>query len=128
MIRPNPTYESQTADLNRQFLSQIQSLQRFITAGDELSAIETWLAVRKLIDALPLPTDQYDLAVLRLNNCKRYLTAAENGAAGYELKLLMGTLAIEQPAKESLRTRAKRQLRVVFKPIKESVEETAERL
>lgn len=117
MIRPNPTPPSQADDLNRQFLFQMHCLQKAISSGDENQSMEFWNETRNFVDALPIPTDQYDLAVSRLHNCKRYLVSEEFGAAAYELKLLAGTIEFEEPVRKPRYVSAKRQAPVVFEPV-----------
>lgn len=53
---------------------------------------KSWAQARATLDAMPLGTDRYDVAVSRLNNCLRYAKSGETGAAKYELKLLCGYL------------------------------------
>jgi hypothetical protein len=48
--------------------------------------------VRRLLEALPLATGEFGLAVNRLANAQRYLNAGEHGAAQYELRLLLRSL------------------------------------
>jgi hypothetical protein len=47
---------------------------------------------------LPLSTAEFDLAANRLENARYYLLAGEQGAAGYELRLLIGSLQLGKPA------------------------------
>jgi hypothetical protein len=49
--------------------------------------------VRTRLEALPLPTGAFALAVRRLDNARTYLRAGETGAAVFELRLLLGSLA-----------------------------------
>jgi hypothetical protein len=49
--------------------------------------------VRGRLEALPLPTEAFALAVRRLDNARTYLRAGETGAATYELRLLLASLA-----------------------------------
>jgi hypothetical protein len=49
-------------------------------------------AVRSLLEAMPLATDQLGLACTRLQNAQHYLRYAEPGAAWYELRLLACSL------------------------------------
>jgi len=48
--------------------------------------------VRARLEALPLPTGAFSLAVCRLDNARTYLRAGETGAAAYELRLLLASL------------------------------------
>jgi hypothetical protein len=47
---------------------------------------------------LPLSTAEFALAVNRLENVRHYLLAGEQGAAGYELRLLIRSLRPGKPA------------------------------
>jgi hypothetical protein len=49
--------------------------------------------VRARLEALPLSTGAFALAVCRLDNARTYLRAGETGAAAFELRLLLGSLA-----------------------------------
>jgi hypothetical protein len=49
--------------------------------------------VRALLEALPLSTGAFALAVRRLDNARTYMRAGETGAAVFELRLLLGSLA-----------------------------------
>ena len=48
--------------------------------------------LQMLLDALPLPTNEFKLATSRLNNAHRHLKEDESGAALYELQLLLRSL------------------------------------
>ena len=47
---------------------------------------------RACLQALPLSTGAFALAVCRLDNARTYLRAGETGAAAFELRLLLGSL------------------------------------
>lgn len=96
MIRPTPSIEFQADELARQFQVQLRVLYHAIRSGDEESALENVHKARRMLETVPLATDQYDVIVLRLNNCKRYLLSSERGAAAYELKLMAGTLELKK--------------------------------
>ncbi len=49
-------------------------------------------AVRSMLEALPLSTDEFGLACRRLQNAQHYLRYTEPGAAWYELRLLATSL------------------------------------
>jgi hypothetical protein len=49
--------------------------------------------VRARLEILPLPTAAFALAVRRLDNARTYLRAGESGAAAFELRLLLTSLA-----------------------------------
>ena len=52
-----------------------------------------WLErLRLLLDALPLATAEFGLALNRLANARHYLESGECGAARYELRLLRRSL------------------------------------
>ena len=120
MTRTSPAVESQTDDLQRQFLYQLNRLQKSISAACETAAIEAWHETCKVVEALPLATDQYDRAMSRLGNCKRYLISSEYGAAVYELKLLVGTVELRKAeVPKAIRHSSRRQTPVVFEPIDE---------
>ena len=53
--------------------------------------------VRARLEALPLPTGAFALALCRLANARTYLRAAETGAAAFELRLLLGSLVAGEP-------------------------------
>jgi hypothetical protein len=48
--------------------------------------------VRRLLEAVPLASGEFGVAVNRLENARRYLHAGEHGAARYELCLLRRSL------------------------------------
>jgi len=48
--------------------------------------------LRLLLEALPLDTEEFGLAVNRLANAWQYVESGEYGAAGYELRLLRRSL------------------------------------
>src|SRR5262249_8992145 len=48
--------------------------------------------LRRLLEALPLDTAEFALAVNRLTNARHYLQVGEHGAARYELHLLRRNL------------------------------------
>ena len=47
---------------------------------------------QRLLEALPLSTEEFGLATNRLRNASRYLRSQERGAARYELKMLARSL------------------------------------
>ena len=49
-------------------------------------------SIYRVLESLPLSTDDYGRAVCHLSNCERYLKLGERGAAGYELRILAGGL------------------------------------
>lgn len=48
--------------------------------------------LRRSLEALPLDSTEFALAVKRLANARHYLQTGENGAARYELRLLRRSL------------------------------------
>jgi len=48
--------------------------------------------LQRVMEALPLSTDEFGLATNRLRNASRYLRSHERGAARYELKMLARSL------------------------------------
>lgn len=99
MTKPKSTYQpavdAQAVDLYRRFAIRMNTLQRSISGGDEKTSLRAFDEISHLVESLPLSTDQYDSAISRLNNCRRYLVSDEFGAAVYELKMLVGALDIQ---------------------------------
>lgn len=56
-----------------------------------------------LLESLPLSTSEFDVATRRLNNARRYLASSEQGAARYELRLLIGGLTSKRNGRRSRR-------------------------
>lgn len=55
----------------------------------------SWTAlhrIRQLIEFIPMASDDFGLAVCRINNARRYFESAEFGAAQYEIRLFLGVL------------------------------------
>lgn len=50
--------------------------------------------LRLLLESLPLGSATFQKATDRLNNSRRYLDQGESGAAGYELQMLLRSLAL----------------------------------
>jgi hypothetical protein len=48
--------------------------------------------IRELIEFIPMASNDFAVAVSRINNARRYLESAEFGAAKYEIRLLLGVL------------------------------------
>jgi hypothetical protein len=67
----------------------LDELQR--RSGDETSA-DCFERLRHLLNALPLNTAEFALALNRLANASHYLESGEGGAARYELRLLRRSL------------------------------------
>jgi hypothetical protein len=77
-------------DLCRELCRELRQLRRLISREGMLD--ERFGRVRDLLAALPLPSDEYAVAINRLANAERYLSSSERGAANYELQLLLGSL------------------------------------
>ncbi len=65
-------------------------------------------AARSMLEAMPLPTEQFDLACSRLKNAQHYLRYTEPGAAWYELRLLASSLKNGQSEKREPQRRLRR--------------------
>ena len=81
----------QTPDAIRlDLLATLEQMLRLITRGRD--PFEFSNEARLQLDSLPLDTEDYGLAINRLNNANRYLSLRERGAACVELRLLAGSL------------------------------------
>jgi hypothetical protein len=60
-------------------------------SSDETPAV-CFGRLRVLLDALPLDTTEFGLAVNRLANAQHYLETGEHGAGRFELRLLRRSL------------------------------------
>ncbi|MCZ7526575.1 MAG: hypothetical protein M5U14_09490 [Acidimicrobiia bacterium] len=60
-----------------------------------------------LLETLPLSTDQFGLACVRLQNAQRYLVSEEHGAARWELNTLRQQLRLQLEAEAVPRPRRK---------------------
>lgn len=67
-------------------------LNHMLNSAARTNFDQSWAKARATLEAMPLGTGRYDVAVSRLNNCRRYEKSGETGAAKYELKLLCGYL------------------------------------
>ncbi len=89
IAKPNNSY-STTDDVVRQLRNH------FFTISSNLPGIHKIMRsldeIRALLDCLAISTIEYDVAVARINNAKRYLQSDETGAASYEVRLLIGGL------------------------------------
>ncbi len=92
-----------TAVKNNQCLSPVSIDDVWQVAIRRLSRLRTQMKLRMdvsrglaelnvLLESLPLSTSEFGLARNRVNNARRYITAAEWGAAQYEFKLLESNL------------------------------------
>jgi hypothetical protein len=60
--------------------------------SDHKPPVAQFERLRLLLEALPLDTAEFGLAVNRLANARHYLVSGEFGAARYELRLLRRSL------------------------------------
>ena len=67
--------------------------------------------VFELLESLPLAADVYQIARNRLRNALRYVASQEQGAAGYELQLLAGSLRCRELLANTQHTRLRSQPR-----------------
>jgi hypothetical protein len=61
-------------------------------AFDHESSVICTGRLRPLLEALPLDTTEFGLAVNRLKNAQHYMETGEHGAARFELRLLRRSL------------------------------------
>jgi hypothetical protein len=69
----------------------VTSLQRSCRRG--VSCERLLQSVEDVLAGLPLTSEEYGRAHCHVTNVRRYLTAGERGAGGYELRMLAGLLA-----------------------------------
>jgi len=67
-------------------------LVRVCRGGRCVEARYRW--IRGLLESLPLATNEFALAVNRLNNGRRHALEGETGAALYELQMLLRSLVL----------------------------------
>lgn len=72
------------------------------------AAHDDFAAARSMLEAMPLPTEQFDLVCARLKNAQHYLRYTEPGAAWYELRLLASSLKNGQLEAREPRRRVRR--------------------
>jgi hypothetical protein len=71
----------------------VRHLQTAIGRPSQTAATsDAWLEALAMLQALPLSTGEFGLALSRLKNAQRYYAAREPGAAHFELRLLCGAL------------------------------------
>jgi hypothetical protein len=100
MIASEPT---QAVSLQSVLLPVLASLDRLLGQIGRARENEVQLGrVQILLESLPLSTEEYGLACLRLNNAWRYLRSHERGAARWELNMLRHALrnSLERTAAE----------------------------
>ncbi len=99
-----------TAAVSQTTHSMNQCLGRLLqTRQLDEAAQDDFAVVRSLLEAIPLPTDQFGLACTRLHNAQHYLRHTEPGAAWYELRLLASSLNHAEPAVREPQRRVRRQ-------------------
>ena len=94
----NTTVEQITQSVNQCLERLLQKRQLDDAAHDDFAA------VRCILEAMPLSTDEFGLVCTRLKNAQHYLRYTEPGAAWYELRLLASSLRTgEQQVREPQR-------------------------
>ncbi len=93
---------SQTAASSHQVShSVVQCLHRLLQKRRLDDATEQdFASARAMLEALPLSTQEYDLACRRLQNAQHYLRYTEPGAAWYELRLVASSLSRQPEVRE----------------------------
>ena len=87
--RPQRNY-SKIEDIGRHLLHYCSCLTTQSFDGqDPLLTVDR---IRRLLEFIPMASDEYSVAVLRVGNARRYLESNEFGAARYEVRLLLGAL------------------------------------
>lgn len=89
VTRPISRVEVISQGLNLSVQVLIRNLRT--NSGDELR----WDFIRESLEALPLPTSSYALAMHRLDNARNYRDRGEFGAAGFELRQLMRAIKLD---------------------------------
>jgi hypothetical protein len=70
-----------------------QVLDGLLSPSPRSASLFTALSeIHRLLEALPLGTAEFGLAVNRISNAQSYLRSGEPGAARFELRLLRGSL------------------------------------
>ncbi len=102
---------SQTAASSHQVShSVVQCVNRLLQKRRlDNGAEQDFASARAMLEALPLSTQEYDLACRRLQNAQHYLRYTEPGAAWYELRLVASSL-IRQPEVREPRRRLQHKL------------------
>lgn len=90
--QPISSEKLSTGNIVTQLSIYIGRLNHQLNSATRTYFDKSWARARATLDAMPLGTDRYDVAVARLNNCLRYAQSGETGAAKYELRLLCGYL------------------------------------
>ncbi len=81
------------SELDRIAKDTVRALNNlFLNSTDANIMLDGLEEIRQLLDCLLLGTADYGLAVLRINNAKRFVASEEYGAAKYEVRMLSGGL------------------------------------
>jgi len=79
--------ETQSHSRSQELLDRLQELLH--GALDELGTHQGWPKMRRVLEALPISTEAFGVAVNRLDNAEQYATTGELGAAEFELRQLL---------------------------------------
>ena len=82
--------KSKMSELSAQVAKQFNRL--FEDSTDTTSKLRALTNIQKLLECFAIGTYQFDLAIARVTNAKRYLESGETGAAKYEVRMLFGGL------------------------------------
>jgi len=85
-----------TQDIRQLAVVNLVRLIRKLESSDDPS--DDLAEVHQLLEALPMATGEFGLAINRLKNAGRYLQSCERGAARWELASLLGSLCREDDA------------------------------
>lgn len=96
---------SQTAESSHQVTqSVVQCVHRLLQKRRlDDGAEQDFASARAMLEALPLSTQEFDLACRRLQNAQHYLHYTEPGAAWYELRLVAKSLHGQPEVREPRR-------------------------
>ncbi len=96
MNKPNAvkTQRAKADDFAQIAVAIKRHIELLVTSAHDLQAAPGHLeSIARLLESLPLATQEFDLAGIRLRNARRYFQSDEIGAARYELRLLRGQLS-----------------------------------
>ena len=96
-----------TQQIDQTVIQSLGRLQQKRQLDD--TAHDDFATIRVMLETIPLPTDQFDLACTRLKNAQHYLRHTEPGAARYELQLLVSSLKKAEPDAREPHRRLRRQ-------------------
>ena len=78
-----------------------EALQQLLAAILARPAFDAEFArLSRLLEALPLSSEEFATAVNRLDNARHYLAAGEGGAARFELRLLRSLTGLRPSARK----------------------------